>query len=136
MVICFCPDLQRSGEIQLDAVANGNDFIPLGPARHGWQDLFISKETQFAPELPPRYNALTTDSVLEAQLAEHYMYEPGFRPEPWQLRMLWSIEQRRSVLIMAPTSSGKTLAAKYAMRKVCRDNVGIVNNSKKGKTMI
>lgn len=118
--------------IQLEAVAKGKEFTPLGPARLGWQALSITSTTRFKM-LPPRYNALTSDSELEVALAERYFYEEGFRPEPWQLRMLQSIEQNRSILIMAPTSSGKTLAAKYAMRKVCNDNLKITDNLKKGE---
>jgi hypothetical protein len=39
-------------------------------------------------------------------------------PEPWQLRMLSIIKQRKSLVVVAPTSSGKTMSAEYAMRLV------------------
>ncbi len=112
-------------------MAQGKLFTPLGPTRAGWQTYFVTNTSRFNV-LPPRYNALPCSPALESELARRYMYEDGFRPEPWQLSMLQSIEQDRSILIMAPTSSGKTLAAKYAMRKVCRDNLTITDVSKKG----
>lgn len=110
----------------------GKDFSPLGPAKSGWQSLYIHERTKFNL-LKPRYNTVTNSSDLETLLADRYFFEDGFRPEPWQLIMLQKIEENKSILIMAPTSSGKTLAAKYAMRKVCHENLSIEDISKKGK---
>ena len=92
------------------------------------------------PEVPCKeivvkrsYNALTSNADVEKELECEFLWEKGFRPEPWQYSMLQSIRDNKSILIMAPTSSGKTLAAKYAMRKVCKDNLGLLDAALRGK---
>lgn len=42
-------------------------------------------------------------------------------PECWQLRMLKLLHDNKSLVVVAPTSSGKTMAAEYAMRKLAND---------------
>jgi hypothetical protein len=44
----------------------------------------------------------------------------GFVPEVWQHRMIRCIDERRSVLVCAPTSSGKTFIAFYVIESVLR----------------
>ena len=60
------------------------------------------------------------------QLTETRKAEIGLRydPEPWQLHMIDAVDQGRSLLVVAPTSSGKTWAAEYAAFKVLRDHDG------------
>jgi hypothetical protein len=52
------------------------------------------------------------DPVLRAK----YGLAAGMQPEAWQLRMLEFISARKSLLVVAPTSSGKTMSAELAMR--------------------
>lgn len=59
---------------------------------------------------------------LSADVEQTFLLPQGFQPEPWQLEMLEDIRLNRSLIIVAPTSSGKTLAAQYAMRKVYLDD--------------
>lgn len=37
-------------------------------------------------------------------------------PEPWQLQMLSCLKEKKSLVVVAPTSSGKTMSAEFAMR--------------------
>ena len=46
----------------------------------------------------------------------------GFTPDPWQEQMIMSILQNKSILVSAPTSSGKTFIAFFAMEKILRES--------------
>ncbi|MEY2478116.1 MAG: ATP-dependent helicase HelY, partial [Actinomycetota bacterium] len=41
----------------------------------------------------------------------------GFDPDPFQLRAFDALDEGRSVLVAAPTGSGKTVVAEYAVAK-------------------
>lgn len=51
----------------------------------------------------------------------------GFMPDKWQTELFDSVDRHQSVLVVAPTSSGKTYASYYCMEQVLREsNDGIV----------
>ncbi|UJR11193.1 hypothetical protein I4U23_015374 [Adineta vaga] len=45
-----------------------------------------------------------------------------FVPDEWQVKFLDAVDKRQSIIIVAPTASGKTYASYYAMNKVLKDN--------------
>jgi len=45
-----------------------------------------------------------------------------FRPDPWQRNLLDIVDQRESVVVCAPTSSGKTFISFYAMKKILQES--------------
>lgn len=51
-------------------------------------------------------------------------YDPdiGFTPDPWQSKFIDAIRKKKSALVVAPTSSGKTFAAYYCMKRVLQES--------------
>lgn len=45
-----------------------------------------------------------------------------FIPDQWQIDLLDCVDDGKSALVCAPTSSGKTFIAYYAMKKVLETN--------------
>ncbi|MDP9071052.1 MAG: DEAD/DEAH box helicase [Actinomycetota bacterium] len=52
---------------------------------------------------------------MSTALREHFASSLGFEPDPFQVRALDALDQGRSVLVAAPTGSGKTVVAEYAI---------------------
>ncbi|CAF0844753.1 unnamed protein product [Didymodactylos carnosus] len=49
-----------------------------------------------------------------------------FIPDDWQVEFLNAVDQKQSIIIVAPTASGKTYASYYAMKSVIKeDDIGI-----------
>ena len=73
--------------------------------------------------LPPNSTILNRFDYIDVgtNLRRQYMLPDDdddmvIHPEPWQLQMLASLHARKSLVVVAPTSSGKTMSAEYAMR--------------------
>lgn len=51
-------------------------------------------------------------------------YDPdiGFAPDPWQSEFIDAVRKQKSALVVAPTSSGKTFAAYYCMKRVLKES--------------
>ncbi|KAG2379283.1 hypothetical protein C9374_007422 [Naegleria lovaniensis] len=66
------------------------------------------------------------DTSSVSSIAQNYVLPSakslGFTPDPWQEQMILSILQNKSILVSAPTSSGKTFIAFFAIEKVLRES--------------
>jgi superfamily II RNA helicase len=60
------------------------------------------------------YLTRTIDSVPDERVE--------FIPDRWQVGMLDAVDRRDSLLVVAPTSAGKTFVSYYTMRNVLREN--------------
>jgi hypothetical protein len=53
---------------------------------------------------------------------KNFLQTLGFKPDPWQEQLMNHVDNKKSVLCTAPTSSGKTFIAFYAVEKVLRES--------------
>lgn len=84
--------------------------------------------------LPPIENASSNDSYINEdcvrfqlkrlgpklirEVTGDYDEDVGFTPDPWQKNLIEAIRKNQSALVIAPTSSGKTFASYYCMKRV------------------
>jgi predicted RNA-binding Zn-ribbon protein involved in translation (DUF1610 family) len=75
-------------------------------------------------ELNKKRHALTNrlfyPSTDDATLDK--MYNLGFKPDPWQQDIIGHVNNQKSIVISAPTSTGKTFIAFYVIEKVLRES--------------
>lgn len=45
-----------------------------------------------------------------------------FKPDPWQVHLMDAIDRRKTVIVSAPTSSGKTFASFYAIKTILKSS--------------
>ncbi|THG95299.1 hypothetical protein EW026_g6330 [Hermanssonia centrifuga] len=57
---------------------------------------------------------------MDRSMDSEYDHRVSFKPDAWQRRVLDSIDQNHSLLVVAPTSAGKTFISYYAMEQVLR----------------
>ncbi|CAA7261143.1 unnamed protein product [Cyclocybe aegerita] len=64
---------------------------------------------------------------MDRSMDSTYDKRVPFKPDEWQRRVLDGIDQKKSLLVVAPTSAGKTFISFYAMEQVLREsNDGIL----------
>ncbi|CAF1134816.1 unnamed protein product [Adineta steineri] len=65
-----------------------------------------------------RFQVETVNSQLpRAQNTKKDERVPHFIPDEWQVKFLTAVDDKQSIIILAPTASGKTYASEYAMKR-------------------
>lgn len=76
---------------------------------------------QFFPDEPAPVVHMEDLGTKQRAIKEK-MVDLGFRPDPWQNELIEHVDRDRSILVSAPTSSGKTFIAFYVIEKILREN--------------
>ena len=71
---------------------------------------------------PTRFRLLHTEPYMERAIDSQDDKRVAFRPDAWQKQVLDHLDESHSLLVVAPTSSGKTFISFYAMEKALRAN--------------
>ena len=71
---------------------------------------------------PTRFRLLHTEPYMERSVDSRDDGRVSFQPDAWQRKVLDHLDDSRSLLVVAPTSSGKTFISFYAMEKALRAN--------------
>ncbi len=109
LVFRKCPAQER-----LAVVAEKWGFAGLGAQLRG-------KST--APDAKwVRRQLIETGELLPREQGEADPRVKHFRPDPWQKQLLDYVDQNKSVVVVAPTSAGKTFIQYYVMEKVLRED--------------
>ncbi|KAL7824021.1 P-loop containing nucleoside triphosphate hydrolase protein [Trichoderma gracile] len=104
--------------------------IPTLPVTVGNQTQKMSFSFDFGP-LKDMRRAITNFQQMQLEFAAPYMdrrfnSQPDkrvpFDPDAWQIKVLNSIDADNSLLVIAPTSAGKTFISFYAMKKVLEES--------------
>lgn len=78
----------------------------------------VANGDMYNNEDPIRFQLRCLGSKLEREVIGNYDPDVGFTPDPWQCKFINAIRNNQSALVVAPTSSGKTFASYYCMKRV------------------
>jgi hypothetical protein len=96
---------------------------PVQPSSAVYQLLHNARCASCKDYLPPD----ELEKFEEYKYKADKMFSLGFRPDDWQQTLIDHVETNKSVLVSAPTSSGKTFIAFYVIEKVLRESdTGVV----------
>ena len=76
---------------------------------------------------PIEFQMIYCGEFMDRRLDSSVDCRVPFEPDGWQKKILDKIDSRESMLVVAPTSSGKTFIAFYAMQKVSVNSSFILN---------
>jgi hypothetical protein len=130
-------DSEEIGQANLRARRAGTGAFAAGEPQADWQKPDCPGILEDGAKLRLLQNArVVVDypkvAVWEPTIREHYGLrcdgerDTWQQPEAWQLQMLAGINERKSLLVVAPTSSGKTMSAEFAMRLSVRKGGGTI----------
>lgn len=74
--------------------------------------------TPYATDDSVRFQLRHLGPHLERETTGEYDPDVGFTPDPWQRDFIEAIRLNQSALVVAPTSSGKTFASYYCMKRM------------------
>ncbi|KAK5322279.1 hypothetical protein LTR70_003780 [Exophiala xenobiotica] len=88
----------------------------------------VNKSSDLSIDLAPKvFQLLHCGPYLDRSFDSRPDTRVSFQPDDWQRRVLDSIDAKKSVFVVAPTSAGKTFISFYAMRKVLEaDDNGVL----------
>mmetsp|Transcript_40782 Transcript_40782/g.74625 ORF Transcript_40782/g.74625 Transcript_40782/m.74625 type:complete len:1026 (+) Transcript_40782:2809-5886(+) len=103
----------------------GKDKFVLSTDAKGFKELLKDSGDKFKDTLKYARKIMTgKDDIITFQLTHMpdrlpplSRYNRHFKLEPWQCDILTAIDERRSAVVCAPTSSGKTLLSTYTCKK-------------------
>lgn len=81
------------------------------------RDVSLSIDTN-----PVTFRLLQTGPYMERSMDSKADSRVSFTPDGWQRKVLDELDASQSILVVAPTSSGKTFISFYAMEKALRAN--------------
>lgn len=103
------PDLPIVSGDQLQDLSFKLDYKPFKTAGKGINDHRALQIEYAGPYMERRFDSQPDSRV-------------PFEPDAWQRKVLDSIDADRSLLVIAPTSAGKTFISFYAMKKVLEES--------------
>ncbi|CAF1290415.1 unnamed protein product [Didymodactylos carnosus] len=95
---------------------------PFEQKKDDMKNILLLSSTQDASELAENWYRFQMELVNSQQPRAQNTTEDvrvtDFVPDEWQVKFLNAVDKRQSVVILAPTASGKTYASYYAMKTV------------------
>lgn len=98
----------------------------------GFGDIVTCNKLHCADKTPNEALYTNEDSVrfqlrclgpqLKKEVTGEFDADVGFVPDPWQEKLIHAIRNNQSALVVAPTSSGKTFASYYCMKRVLQQS--------------
>lgn len=80
----------------------------------------VDNSEMYNSEDSVRFQLRRLGTKLEREVTGEYDPDLRFTPDPWQTQFIQAIRNNQSALVVAPTSSGKTYASYYCMKRVLR----------------
>ncbi|CAF1155475.1 unnamed protein product [Adineta steineri] len=96
----------------LDAVDQQQSIIIVAPTASDREKWYRFQMEKINSRLPRREQGKVDDRL------------PGLLADEWQVQFLDAVDQQQSIIIVAPTASGKTYASYYAMNSVLKKKYG------------
>ncbi|OAL00090.1 P-loop containing nucleoside triphosphate hydrolase protein [Phaeosphaeriaceae sp. SRC1lsM3a] len=129
---CKLPSVTKTIALCLKSTVEELQLPPLDiPAAQGDRKLpfkfILNDDTITLPDLalnlsPEHFQLLHCGPYFDRTMDSAPDPRVPFEPDAWQRKVLDEIDARRSLLVIAPTSAGKTFISFYAMKQVLESN--------------
>lgn len=129
---CSLPSVTKTIALCLKATVAELELPPLQiPAAEGDRKLpfkfVLNDDTITKPDLalnlsPEHFQLLHCGPYFDRTMDSAPDPRVPFEPDAWQRKVLDEIDARRSLLVIAPTSAGKTFISFYAMKQILESN--------------
>lgn len=103
----------------------GSSPQPLSERKLPFSPTLTKQSSDLSTKMSPKdFQLLHCGPYLERSFNSEPDSRVDFQPDDWQRRVLDSIDAKKSIFVVAPTSAGKTFISFYAMRKVLEADDG------------